>query len=76
MKSIREGMLDLPAEVKARLQDLEDQNMLFASLLKLCVRELYIATGGSAKSRDLHPSSALLERIDRALSKAGLADET
>lgn len=76
MKSIREVSLDQSTEVKVRLQDLEDQNVLFASLLKLCVRELYIATGGSAKSRDLHPSSALLERIDRALARAGMADET
>ncbi len=76
MKPIREVSLDQSTEVKARLQDLEDQNALFATLLKLCVRELYIATGGSAKSRDLHPSSALLERIDCALSNAGMDDET
>lgn len=74
MKSGGEKSLQSSEELRARLQKLEDQNILFASLLKLCVRELYIATGGSAKSRDLHPSSVLLERIDLALSDAGMSD--
>lgn len=76
MKSVRENALNGPEELKSRLQILEEQNTLFARLLQLCVRELYIATGGSPKSRDLHPSSALLERIDLALSNAGLNDDT
>ncbi len=47
---------------------LKVQNELLTSLIKLAVRQLYIATGGSARSRDLHPCSDLLERIDNALA--------
>ena len=54
--------------VLKELDEVRVRNELLESLLKLAVRQLYLATGGSARSRDLHPCSELLERIDDTLA--------